>query len=50
MIELETLYQQSQEAAAIVSTTYTRELLQRIDWKHRLIAIGESRYLPPPGS
>lgn len=39
MIELDTLYQQSQGAAAFVSTTYTRELLQRIDWKHRLIAI-----------
>lgn len=39
MIELDVLYGQSQEAAAVVSTTYTRELHQLIDWKHRLIAI-----------
>lgn len=38
-MEIELLYQQTQAAAAAVPIAYSREILQRIDWKHRLIAI-----------
>jgi predicted AAA+ superfamily ATPase len=37
------LYQQTRAATAAVTTDYKRELLHRIDWKHRLIAIRGQR-------